>query len=87
MPLLHDDKAAVITTKLMMPAADLLGRYLTVAVIYFVIDSLAVEAVNYYIDHRTKAIAISHVMFHNGQHNDLADIIAFATARAIVRKR
>ncbi|WP_455883726.1 aminotransferase class V-fold PLP-dependent enzyme [Pseudomonas putida] len=36
-----------------------------------------------YVDERTKAIAISHVMFHSGQRNDLADIIAFATARGI----
>lgn len=36
-----------------------------------------------HVDSLTKAIAISHVMFHSGQRNDLESIIAFASARGI----
>lgn len=39
-----------------------------------------------YVDHRTRAIALSHVMFHSGQRNDVAGIarIAEATGARVV---
>jgi cysteine desulfurase / selenocysteine lyase len=36
-----------------------------------------------YVDERTRAIAVSHVMFHNGQRNDIASIARLATQRGI----
>ncbi|WP_449432495.1 aminotransferase class V-fold PLP-dependent enzyme [Pseudomonas putida] len=36
-----------------------------------------------YVDERTRAIAISHVMFHNGQRNDMASITTFAKSKGI----
>ncbi|SEQ27225.1 aminotransferase class V-fold PLP-dependent enzyme [Lentzea albida] len=33
-----------------------------------------------YVDERTRAIALSHVMFHSGQRNDVADIARLAAA-------
>ncbi|XVN15992.1 aminotransferase class V-fold PLP-dependent enzyme [Pseudomonas corrugata] len=36
-----------------------------------------------FVDDRTRAIAISHVMFHNGQRNDMASITAFAKSKGI----
>ena len=36
-----------------------------------------------YVDERTRAIAISHIMFHSGQRNDIASLAALAQARGI----
>lgn len=36
-----------------------------------------------FVDARTRAIAISHVMFHSGQRNDLEHVAAFCRERAI----
>lgn len=36
-----------------------------------------------YIDERTQTISISHVMFHNGQRNDIEDIIEFGKQHGI----
>lgn len=36
-----------------------------------------------HVDGRTRAIAVSQVMFHNGQLNDIASIAAFAASRGI----
>ncbi|MGW6793182.1 aminotransferase class V-fold PLP-dependent enzyme [Streptomyces chartreusis] len=36
-----------------------------------------------YVDERTRAIAVSHVMFHSGQRNDVAAVTAFAQRRGI----
>jgi cysteine desulfurase/selenocysteine lyase len=36
-----------------------------------------------YFDERTRAIGVSHIMFHNGQRNDIADIARFAAAHGV----